>query len=61
MNVFLGASGKRGKRGNVLVSTETGSLILHPHTTIYVIVKSVDFSGIVPDLWQPHKDQRKAH
>lgn len=61
MNVFPGASGKRGKRGNVHVSPERRSLILHPRITIYVIIKSVDFSGVAADLCQSHEHQRKAH
>lgn len=61
MNVFPGASGKNGKRGDVHASPETESLIVHPHTTIYMIVKSVRFSGIVPDLCQSQEDQTKAY
>lgn len=61
MNAFPGASGKNGKRGNVHASPETESLITHPHTAIYMIVKSVQFSGIVPDLCQPQEDQTKAY
>lgn len=56
MNVFPGASGKRGKRGNVHVSPEMGSPILYPHTTTYVIVKTVNFSGIIPDLCRSQED-----
>lgn len=56
MNVFPGASGKRGKRGNVHVSPEMGSPILYPHTTTYVIVKTVNFSGIIPNLCRSQED-----
>lgn len=41
MNVFPGASGKRSKRGNVHVSPETESLILHPHTWLSILLTSV--------------------
>lgn len=59
--MLLDASGKSGKRGDAHVSSEIGSLILHPHTTIHVIVESVDFSGIVPDLYLSQEDQSEAH
>lgn len=61
MNAFPGASGKNGKRGNVHASPETESLIVHQCTTIYMIVKSVKFSGIVPDLCRSQEDQTKTY
>lgn len=61
MNVFLSASGERGKRGNVHVSPEMRNPILHPYTTIYVILESAVFSGNVPNLCQSQEDQREAY
>lgn len=60
-NVFPGASRKRGKKGNLRVSPDTRSLSLHPHVSTHMIIRFVDYSGIVPELCHSQDDQRKAH